>query len=365
MSPRYTSLIQSLPVTVPFTGPEALERASGKPFAARLGANELGFGPSPRAIAAMQAAVCDLWMYGDPEGYDLRAAIAAHHGVGLANVVVGEGIDGVLAILMRLIVAEGDCVVTTHGAYPTFNFHVIGAGGRVETVPYHGVYEDPAALVQAAHRHGAKAVYLVNPDNPMGSWHGQVLLHELLEALPEGCLLVLDEAYVELAPEGTALEVRADDPRVIHMRTFSKAYGLAGLRVAYALAAPELIAAFDKIRNHFGVGRLAQSGALAALQDQDWVTKMRAEISASKAEIAAIGAAHGMGHVPSATNFLCLDTGRDGAYSAALVSALATEGVFIRKPSVAPLDRHIRISCGPAREMAVLREALPKALARL
>jgi len=125
-TPRYTDLVQSLPATVPFVGPETQERARGARFVARLGANESVFGPSPRAVAAMAEAASGAWMYGDPEGHDLRDALAEHHGVPMDHIVVGEGIDGLLGYLVRLLVAPGDAVVTSDGANPTFNYHARG-----------------------------------------------------------------------------------------------------------------------------------------------------------------------------------------------------------------------------------------------
>jgi histidinol-phosphate aminotransferase len=358
-----TDLAARLPATVPFTGPEALERRLGRPFAARLGANESVFGPSPRAVEAMAAAAAGAWMYGDPEVHDLRAAIAEHHGVNPANVVVGEGIDGLLGYLVRLTVAEGDAVVTSDGAYPTFNYHVAGHGGVLARVPYRGEHEDPGALFAAAAEVGARLVYLANPDNPMGSWHEGGVLRDALDALPEGTLLVLDEAYVDLAPRGTALRVEAEDPRVIRMHTFSKVYGLAGLRVGYALGAAPLIAAFDRVRNHFGVGRIAQAGALAALRDRGWIAFVKAEVAKSRDRLAAIATANGLVPLPSATNFVTIDCGGDGALARAVVQALATRGVFVRMPFVAPHDRCIRVTCGREADLAAFAEALPAALA--
>ena len=144
-APELTPLAASLPTSVPFVGPEAQERTRGAPFLARLGANESAFGPSPRAIEAMRDAAADVWMYGDPESHDLRAALATHHGVGPENIMVGEGIDGLLGLLVRLYVGEGDAVVTSAGAYPTFNYHVAGFGGALHTVPYVNDHEDPDA----------------------------------------------------------------------------------------------------------------------------------------------------------------------------------------------------------------------------
>lgn len=361
--PRYTPLVASLPATVPFVGPETQERARGAAFAARLGANENGFGPSPRAIAAMQAASGAQWKYGDPESHDLKAALAAHHGLPPGHIVVGEGIDGLLGYLVRLLVEPGDRVVTSDGAYPTFNYHVAGFGGQLVKVPYAGDHEDPQALVRAARETGAKLVYLANPDNPMGTWHPAPVISAMIEALPEGTVLALDEAYVDFAPEGTAPAIDPDDPRVIRFRTFSKAHGLAGARVGYAIGAQGLVSAFDKVRNHFGMNRAAQIGALAALEDRDWLRQVVARVEACRARITLIGAENGLAALPSATNFVALDCGGDGAFARRVLSSCVARGVFIRMPFVPPHDRCIRISTGPEDEMEILARVLPEALA--
>lgn len=362
---RLAPIPASLPATVPFVGPETLERQAGRPFAARLGANENGFGPSPRAVAAMQAAAGEVWKYGDPTSHDLTHALAAHHRVRPENIILGEGIDGLLGLLVRLTVAPGDVVVTSEGAYPTFNFHVAGFGGVLDKVPYRDNAEDPRALLDRARDAGARLVYLANPDNPMGSWHNGAVIEAMLDRLPENALLVLDEAYAEFAPAGAIPAIAADDPRVIRMRTFSKAYGMAGARVGYAIGHPDLIAAFDRVRNHFGMNRVSQIGALAALQDRDWLAHVVARVDAARRRIASIGAESRLTALPSATNFVALDTDRDGAFARRLVDALAAERVFVRMPGVAPLDRCIRVSCGPDPELDILAQALPRALSRL
>ena len=364
-SPRYTKLIDSLPAKVPFVGPEAQERAQGFGFVARLGANESVFGPSPKAIAAMQTAAREVWMYGDPELHNLRHALAAHHRVAPENIVVGEGIDGLLGYLVRLLVAEGDPVVTSLGAYPTFLYHVAGFGGQVTAVPYKEDHEDPEALLAAAQASGAKLLYLANPDNPMGTWHKADAIERLIAALPPETVLILDEAYADTAPQEAIPAIDVSHPRVIRMRTFSKAYGLAGLRVGYAIGHHELIRAFDKIRNHFGMGRIAQAGALAALKDQDYLNQTVEKITQARTEIARIVQENGLTPLPSATNFVAVDCGRDGAYAAALLNELTKRGVFLRMPAIAPLNRTIRISCGDAAMLAHLEAELPKALAAL
>ena len=359
---RFTDLALDLPATVPFVGPEAHMRATGRPFRARLGANESGFGPSPKAVSAMQSAAPEAWLYGDSECHDLRLALAAHHQIAPENILVGEGIDGILGNLVRLMVAPGDAVLTSDGAYPTFNYHVAGFGGALHKVPYRDDHEDPSALLVRAEEVGAKLLYFCNPDNPMGSWHSARIVQRMIDAVPEGTLLVLDEAYIEAAPEGTAPALNTENAQVIRLRTFSKLYGLAGLRIGYAIGAAPLIAMFDRIRNHFGVGRIAQAGALAALHDQTWLARVQAELTAARKMLAEIAADNGLHALPSATNFVTMDCGRDGDFARKLVQAFMARDVFVRMPFVAPHDRCIRVSAGPPADMAVFAEVLPQAL---
>ncbi|WP_422072523.1 pyridoxal phosphate-dependent aminotransferase [Tranquillimonas rosea] len=360
--PRLTRLAASLPATVPFVGPETMEREAGEAFRARLGANESVFGPSPKAVAAMEKAAAESWKYGDSLSHDLRHAIAAHHDVDPAHVLVGEGIDGILGNLVRLTVAEGDDVVTSAGAYPTFNYHVTGFGGTLHKVPFRGDHEDPDALVDKAVETGAKLVYISNPDNPMGSWHDGATIAAMLDRLPDTCLLVLDEAYADFAPEEAIPDIASTDTRVIRTRTFSKAYGLAGARVGYAIGPVDLIAAFDRVRNHFGMTRVSQDGAVAALADRDWLEKVRRDVERSKARMSEIAAGNGLRALPSATNFVAIDCGRDGGFAREVMLALIARGVFVRMPGVSPLDRCIRITCGTDGDMDVLAETLPLAL---
>jgi histidinol-phosphate aminotransferase len=360
-----TDLAATLPATVPFVGPETQERAMGTAFRARLGANESLFGPSPAAIAAMQAAASEAWMYGDPENHDLKVALAAHHGVNPENIVVGEGIDGLLGNLCRLTVTTGTPVVTSLGGYPTFSFHVAGFGGTQHRAPFKGNHEDPDALLELARSTGARLLYLANPDNPMGSHHPAPVIEALIAALPEGTLLVLDEAYIDFAPAGTAPTIAADDPRVIRFRTFSKAHGLAGARVGYAIAAPELAMAFNKVRNHFGVGRIAQAGALAALKDQDYLAQTLARAANARGRLTAIARENGFDPLPSATNFVTMDCGRDGDYARRVLAGLVARGIFVRMPGVAPHDRCIRVSLGDDAALDAFAETLPQVIADL
>ena len=357
-----TALAQTLPSTVPFVGPETQERTLGGKFKARLGANESLFGPSPKAILAMEQAAADIWQYGDPENYDLRNALAQHHDIDPAHIIIGEGIDGLLSYLVRLLVEPGTPIVTSHGAYPTFNFHAVGYGGILHTVPYKNDHEDPQALITKVSEVGAKLVYFANPDNPMGTWHTANTVQGLMDNIPQEALLVLDEAYVEMAPKGTAPSLNPETENVIRMRTFSKAYGMAGARVGYAIGPKELIKSFDKVRNHFGVSRISQIGALAALGDLEHLENVQKKVSDSRNRLHQIARENGLSTLPSAANFVSIDCGKNGNFARKVLENLVANSVFIRMSTIAPMDRCIRVSCGDSEAIHAFEKALPIAL---
>ena len=357
-----TPLARNLPDTVPFVGPEAQERTRGRPFRARLGANENGFGPSPRVVAAMAEAAGEMWKYCDPDNYDLKVGIAGHLGLEPGNVVIGEGIDGLLGLTVRLFVREGDAVATSLGAYPTFNYHVAGFGGRLVTVPYRDDREDLDDLLEAVKREKAPLVYLSNPDNPMGSWWTAAEVEAFFDALPETTVFILDEAYGETAPAEALPAIDVSRPNLVRMRTFSKAYGLAGLRCGYAIGNPDTIRLFEKVRNHYGMNRMAQAGCLAALQDQEYLAEVIGRTAAARNRIGAIAAAHGLEALPSATNFVAIDCGRDGDFALKVMQELLSRDVFVRKPMVPVLDRTVRISVGPEAEIDLFEAAFGPAL---
>ena len=352
-----TPVVRDLPATTPFVGPEAMERRRGRPFRARLGANESGFGPSPAALSAMREAIADSWCYGDPEGLGLRSDLAAHWGIAENAITIGAGIDGLLQTLVRMIVTPGTPVVTSRGAYPTFNYHVNGAGGRLHTVPYRDDREDLDALLVAAKRESAPLVYLCNPDNPMGTWHSADEISAFAAALPGTALLILDEAYAEFAPASAVPPMATARHNIVRLRTFSKIYGMAGQRVGYAIGHPDLIAAVGKIRNHFEVNRVGQIGARAALADTAYTADTVAAVAEGRQAYVDLAADLGFAAIPSATNFVAIDVG--GKERAQwLLQALEARDVFIRMPGAPPLNRCIRVSVGPAADRAVLAEAL-------
>ena len=360
--PLLTPLARSLPATVPFVGPETQERGRGRAFRARLGANENGFGPSPMAIEAMAEAAPWMWRYCDPESHDLKAALARHHGVPPEAIAMGEGIDGLLGLVVRLFVEPGMPVVSSLGAYPTFNYHVAGFGGRLVSVTYRDDREDLDGLARAVVAEAAPLVYLANPDNPMGTWWSAEAIEEFLARLPSSTMVVLDEAYCEFAPEDSVPVFDLERPNLLRMRTFSKAYGLAGLRCGYCIGAPDTVGAFDKVRNHFGLNRMAQAAGLAALEDQAHLAWVRSQVAAGRERVAAIATANGLAHLPSATNFIAIDCGRDGSFAVKVMEALSARDVFVRKPMAPGLDRCIRVSLGPESELTIFEAELPAAL---
>ncbi|MCK5932850.1 MAG: pyridoxal phosphate-dependent aminotransferase [Fulvimarina manganoxydans] len=360
---RFSPRVRALPSTIPFVGPEALERRLGSPFKARLGANESVFGPSPRAVSAMADAAALSWAYGDAEQLDLRQAISRKLGLTPDHVVAGEGIDGLLRDLVQAAMEPGDVAVTSLGAYPTFNYHVTAHGGVLDFVPYAQDFrQDWPALVARARVVRPKILYLTNPDNPTGSWHNAEALEAVLRDVPEETLIVLDEAYADFAPAEALPKTTRLAPNLLRFRTFSKAYGMAGVRVGFVFGEPEAIAQFGKVRNHFGLSRMAQAGALAALGDDDHLRETVEKVAAGRKALAELARAKGLVPLASGTNFVAIDLGRDGAYARAVLDAVLRRGVFIRMPGAAPLDRMIRVSVGTPADIALFGEALEGAL---
>lgn len=357
--PSLLPLVAALPATVPFVGPETQERAMGRPYLARLGANESAFGPSPSVQQTMiNCAKGDVWQYADPENYDLRAALSVHLGLPLSQIVIGEGIDGLLGTIVRQYVGLDTPVVTSLGAYPTFNYHVAIAGGMLHSVPYANDHENLEGLLATAKAKKATIVYLSNPDNPMGTWWSAHDIQHFAAALPSETLLILDEAYGETAPANALPPLDWCPDNVIRTRTFSKAYGLAGLRCGYAFGAPHLIAPFEKVRSHFGVNIMAQRAGVTALKDQAYLQQVVEKIAKARLRLELIASANGLTPISSATNFVTMDCGGDGDYALSILQALLAAGVFVRKPMAPHLDRCIRVSVAPDSELDIFEQTL-------
>lgn len=359
MPPKCEPHILQLPATIPFVAPERTERESGRSFIGRLGANEGNFGCSPRAIDAMEKAFRDhVFNYCDPECFLLRETLGDKLNVQMENIVVGPGIDGILGMIVRIFSSPGDSILTSLGAYPTFNYHVAGYDRVLHTVPYHEDREDLSALSKAANALKPAIVYLCNPDNPMGTYWRNIDIVKFMNSLPEQTLLILDEAYGETAPDDTLPPMDIARNNVLRLRTFSKAYGLAGLRCGYAIGHKDLIEPFEKIRDHFGVNIVAQHAAIASLNDEQWLNENLANIASARDRIADITSNAGLHPIDSAANFVTVDCGRDGDYAMGILNGLMERAIFVRKPMAPVLDRCIRISAGRPEELRAFESAL-------
>jgi histidinol-phosphate aminotransferase len=334
-------VVRALPHTVPFVGPESLERTHGVQIDLRLGANESLWGPSPLVYEALREANPSL--YGDPEGFDLRAAISVDQQVDFDEVMLGEGIDGLFSIFARAAFDPTRKVVMADGSYPTFPFVARTSGCEIVKVPYRGSTVDVDGLADAVRQHDATWVYLANPDNPTGSAYPENTVLSWFETLPESCHLVLDEAYVDTAPNRVLPMIH---PRILRLRTFSKLYGLAGMRVGYVLASREWLQAFQSVRLHFGVNRLGQIAARSALQDSAYLHRVRAELEVERTVLSTGLRDLGLRPYESWTNFLLCPM--DSVEQArALVAALLAKGVFVRTPAPGCHAAAIRVSIGP------------------
>jgi histidinol-phosphate aminotransferase len=342
---RPTPAVEGLPATTPFIGPEQLMRETGQRELVRLGANESAFGPSPKAVAAMTAELPRLSWYGDPESLDLRDALAGKHGCTASQIVVGAGIDDLMGLAVRAFVAPGEPALMARGTYPTFLYHVMGYGGT----PVYASYRNDGSpdleeLVATARRELPRIVYFANPDNPSGHFVSRDEMQRFYDALPHDSLLLLDEAYADFVDEAELLPPAFED-RLIRLRTFSKAYGMAGARIGYALSTESNIRTFAKIRLHYGINRNAQIGALASLQDDAFTQHVAAETARAREAYYGLARELGAPSIESRTNFVCL--GMESAPRATCVmNELLLRGVWVRKPGAPPLDSYIRVSAG-------------------
>jgi histidinol-phosphate aminotransferase len=349
--------VEGLPATTPFIGPEQLMRETGQLELVRLGANESAFGPSPKAVAAMTAELPRLSWYGDPESLDLRDALAQKHGCAPSQIVVGAGIDDLMGLAVRAFVAPGEPALMTRGTYPTFLYHVAGYGGT----PVYASYRNDGSpdieeLVTAARRDLPRIVYFANPDNPSGHFVSRVEMERFYDALPHDSLLLLDEAYADFVDEAELLPPVFED-RLIRLRTFSKAYGMAGARIGYALSTESNIATFGKIRLHYGINRNAQVGALTALRDRAFTDYVVGETACAREAYYGLAREIGAPWIESRTNFVCLGM-ESPARATSVMNQLLLRGVWVRKPGAPPLDSYIRVSAGTEPMRRAFAEAL-------
>ena len=345
------SVIRGLTSSAPFIAPEALEARLGVKFTARIGANESAFGPSPLAISAIEDSARLSSLYGDPQAVELRSALAESLGVDADNIVIGPGIDGLLIHLCRAYLEPGRSAATTLGSYPTFEYAAEQTGANIIRLPYdHG-----QCNLRELSATSANVIYLANPDNPSGSYWGPDSLLGFLTSVPESSLVILDEAYGDFVPDllPAFLELR----NVVRLRTFSKAHGLAGLRIGYAIGEPETLAPLHRVRGHFEVSSIAQAAALASLKDVDFLTSVIERVEDGKRDLAAILTRHGLDPLLSRTNFVL---GRCSGLEAAnqLIVNLLQCGIFVRKPAVGEYADCVRFTVGTAMDHRQLDLAL-------
>ncbi len=352
---RPAPAIDAIEPMTPFIGPEQLMRESNRSSLVRLGANESAFGPSPKAVAAMSAELERISWYGDPESYAVREALARKHGCRIEEIVVGAGIDDLMGLVVRAFVAPGGAALTTRGSYPTYNYHVHGYGGRLVYADYRpdGTL-DLDALVAVAKRERVSLIYIANPDNPSGTFAGRNDMVRFFNEIPHDAVFMLDEAYADFVDESALLPAHLED-RLIRTRTFSKAYGMAGARIGYAIATQRVIGILQKIRLHYGVNRNAQIGALASLADEPFRCSVVDAVAQARQEYYSLAAELGLGTIPSCTNFVCIDLG-NVERATAVMNELLVRGVWIRKPGLPPLDRFVRVSAGTPEMRAVFAE---------
>lgn len=289
----------------PFPGIAALERTLGAPVTARLSANEaLPFYSQGLTARYGQALLEQARRYPDPAAFELREALSVHHGVPVGSTLVDAGADALIFLFLRAFADPGSVLIHAAGTYPTVSYFARSLGLRPYSVSY-AVAEgsaqvDLASLASEAKRQRARVVYLANPDNPTGSEHGAAAIESFAAALPAGTLLILDEAYEAFGSEHCAYPL----PNVVRLRSFSKAYGLAGMRIGYAIAEPALLEVANRARVHYGVGTVTQSLALAALHDQAHHRSVIAATEELKAWFLEQAAASGLRCLPSAANFV-------------------------------------------------------------
>lgn len=333
-----------------------------------LGSNENPYGPSPHARAAVLDALHLMHRYSDPRGARLKAALSALHDVEPSRILLGNGSHELLMQFAQVFAAPGEEVV-----YPQYGFAVFalatqaaGATARVATAlpptaPMPLGHDVDALL--AAVTPSTKLLYIANPNNPTGTWLDAGTLRRLIDAVPADVIVVVDEAYAEMAdaPDyASALPLARERPNVVVTRTFSKAYALAGLRCGYAVAAPGFVAVMERVRESFNVNSIALAACEAALGDAEHLAWSRERNAAERAALAASLATRGITTLPSQTNFLLAHL---GGRASAIEAALLSRGVILRPMGGYGLPAYSRITVGTADENRRLLAALDEVLA--
>lgn len=350
----------------PFPGLKALQRRLGREIPFRLGSNE-GIDMPHRALAArFDRELADLARcYGDAEAMGVRTRLSEHLGAPLESLLVDAGADSLIALALRGVATPGTPVVTSAGTYPTFGYFAAGQGCRIVEVGYRDaprlLAPDLDALASAAHREGARLVYLANPDNPGGHLHSDAEVRQLREALPADCHLLLDEAYHDFRSDADAPAAGEVWPGVFRLRTFSKAHGLAGLRIGYMLAEPKALEMLHKVRIHYAVSSLAEAAAETLLDHPDETAEHVSAVIARRERLTQRLRGLG-GDVPdSATNFVAVRLA-SAELAQRIHAELLDNGSLVHRPPHPALGHVLRITAVEAALAPGRLEALERAL---
>jgi histidinol-phosphate aminotransferase len=343
---------------------EDVQRELGLERVIKLASNEGPFGPFPAAQEAMARAAGELNRYPDGGAYRLHEAVAARHGVALDEVCVGAGADGCIDMLSQAILDPGDAIVCGWPSFPSYVIYARKQAAETTLVPLVDQRYDLAALLAAVTPH-TKVAYICHPNNPTGTMNTVDELDAYFESVPEHVLTVIDQAYFEYIdrpdyPDAVERYLK-QGRRVVVLRTFSKIYGLAGLRVGYAVGPRSVCASLAKVRRPFDVTTTAQVAAVASMGDDAELARRRAVNSQGLARLEELLREHGLDPVPSVGNFLYVETGTDANE---LFELLLREGVIVRPLAGFGSPTAIRISVGTPDEIDVLADALGRVLQR-
>jgi histidinol-phosphate aminotransferase len=327
---------------------DELQREYGVTNAIKLASNENPIGPSPKAIEAIQAHLLSLHRYPDGSAYYLKKRLAELHGISQENLVIGNGSNEIIELLTRVFIRPGLEVVSSEPSFLVYKKVTQAAGGVNRIVPLKNNRHDLKAIAQAV-SNSTRLIFLDNPNNPMGTVIDCKGFEAFLAALPAHVVVVLDEAYTEFVREETpsGLNYMKKDERVVVMRTFSKAYGLAGLRVGYGVMHPVLASLLDRVRQPFNVNAAAQAAAQAALDDTEHLKKTLEITWSGMAYLTDELTQMGLSVLPSQTNFLMVDMAMDAKM---VYERLLRLGVIVRAMSAYGFPTYIRITAGRPEE---------------
>ena len=364
--PCFPGHLQSEGPVNPFPGIKVLERRIGREIPHRLGSNE-GLDMPHRALREHfgDALAEHVYCYGDAEALGVRKRLSEQQRIPLETLLVDAGADSLIALALRTTCEAGETVVSTAGTYPTFGYFAQGQGCRLVETTYveaPGVLApDLEALAVAANQQDARLVYLANPDNPSGHLHSDSDILKLREALPDTCWLLLDEAYGDFRDDAYSEFAAKALPGVIRLRTLSKAHGLAGLRIGYAIADPEVLAVMMKVRIHYAVSSLTLAAAEVVLDHPDEVQQHVADVKARREQLAEHFRALGADVLPSATNFIGIRL-PSAELAERINRELLDAGKLISRPAHPALGHVLRITAVadalvPGR-LAILEQAI-------